>query len=223
MEKAVAFRTIMNGPYRDHPTEEALERFLLNQSEEDELEIVETHVLACEACVTRLETLEFNIQATKVACRDLLVEQAAKLAEPLIPSPIHAFKRWLSWSSLPRLSLTGGSLAACALTLTFLSLPRQVNLTAYRGADTNTVAQWLPLDLHLNASELPPGPVNVEVVNAQGGKIWHGAATIRNDQINVRIPRLTTAGSYLIRISSAQDDASAELLREFSIQAKSPF
>ena len=41
--------------YLDHPNEEALERFLRNEVQESELETIETHILACESCVTRLE------------------------------------------------------------------------------------------------------------------------------------------------------------------------
>ncbi len=220
MEKAVAFRTLMNGPYRHHPPEDALERFLLQQSEEDELEIVETHILACETCVTRLETLEFNIKATKLALSEL--QQAERLAETAQPVPKPGFN-FFSWLTLPRLSLAGASLAACALALTFLSVPREVTLTAYRGAETNYVSQWLPLELHLNARELPAGPVRVEVVNAQGGKVWQGNAAVQSDHIDLRIPRFTVAGQYFVRVYSNQDEPAATLLREFSIQTKSPF
>ena len=57
--------------YLEHPTEEALERFLLHQSQEAEIEIVETHILACESCVERLEVLETHIAATKIALAEL--------------------------------------------------------------------------------------------------------------------------------------------------------
>ena len=154
MERAVKFRTIMNGPYRDHPSEDALERFLLNQSEEEELDIVESHILACESCVTRLETLELNIEATKMALKDQLAEQAAKDAQPVSDRP-----RWLSWLTLPRMSFAGVALAACALTITFASVPREATLMAYRGTETAIVSEWVPLNLQLNAkrsSQWPP-------------------------------------------------------------------
>ena len=218
MEKAVKFRTIMNEPYRDHPNEDALERFLLNQSEEDELEIVETHILACEACVTRLETLEFQIEATKVALRDFQkAEQSAKTAQPKRKTSL------LSWLTVPRLSFAGAALAACAIALTFVSMPRNVSLAAYRGTETNFVSQWLPLDAHLNGRDLPAGPVRIEVVDARGGNIWLGAATVKDEQIEVHIPRFTSAGQYFVRVYSTQEDASGGLLREFSIQTKPLF
>ncbi len=50
-----------------HPTEESLERFLLKHSQEEELAVVETHILACESCVARLESLEMNVAVMKLA------------------------------------------------------------------------------------------------------------------------------------------------------------
>lgn len=216
MEKAVTFRTIMNGPYRDHPHEDALERFLLNQSEEEELEVVETHILACESCVTRLETLELNLAATKLALQELQAEQAAKLAQPT-PGRTTRFR----WLSLPQLSFAGAALAACAVAVTFVSVPREVTVMANRGTETTLVSQWLPLDLHLDAWDLPAGPVKVEIVNANGTSVWQGDASIQDDKLNVRTGRLTAPGPYYVRVFAKNPDA--EQLREYSIQAKPLF
>jgi hypothetical protein len=218
MEKPTAFRTIMNAPDRDHPDEDALERFLLNQSEEQELEIIETHILACEACVTRLETLELNIAATKLAIKTMQAEQAAKLAK----AAHGGF--WKNWVTVPRLAGAGAAMAACALTLTVASLPNEVTLTAYRGSETVAVKEWRPLKMHLNARDLPPGPVGIEVVNNQGDRIWQGQSIVKEENIDVNVPRLTKAGNYYLRVYSvASKDAAAELEREFALQAKPLF
>jgi hypothetical protein len=219
MEKAVTFRTIMNGPYRDHPSEDALERFLLNQSEEEELEIVETHVLACESCVTRLETLELNLEATKIALKEYLAEQAAKVAQPV---PGRA--GWFSWLTVPRMSFAGAALAACAITITLASVPRQATLVANRGADTTVVSEWIPLDLHLDARDLPVGPLSVQVIDSQGNQVWQGEATAHKDVLKVQVGRLKSVGEYFVRVySPAASDAKSELLREYSLQAKPLF
>ena len=105
----------------------------------------------------------------------------------------------MNWLTAPRLSFAGASLAACAIALTLVSVPRNVNLTAFRGTETNAVTQWLPLELHLNATDLPVGPVTVEVVDGQGGKIWQGPATVKNDLIDVKVSRLTASGPYFVR------------------------
>lgn len=54
-----------------HPSEEALERFLLDSLEGPELVQLERHILACESCVTRLEEIEVMLAATKLALRHL--------------------------------------------------------------------------------------------------------------------------------------------------------
>lgn len=216
MEKAVNFRSIMNGPYQDHPHEDALERFLLNQSEEEELEIVETHILACESCVTRLETLEFNLAATKLALTNLQAEQAAKLAQPTTSRT-----SWLSWLTMPRLSFAGAGLAACALAFALVSVPREVDVLANRGNETTVVSQWLPLHLHLDARDLPTGPVDVDVVDPNGGRVWRGQSTIEGDKLEVKTGRLTSAGNYFVRVFPKNDPA--QELREYSITAKPLF
>jgi hypothetical protein len=60
---------MMNESYRDHKDDEALERFLLNMSSEEELEILESHIIACGYCIERLETLETDIGAIRLALR----------------------------------------------------------------------------------------------------------------------------------------------------------
>ncbi len=217
MEKLVFFPTTMNEPYRDHPDEEALERFLLNRSDEEELEIVETHIMACEGCVEKLEALEYQITATKIALKSHVTERCASIAHQQTES------RFGNWLTLTRFSLAGGAVAACALVLTVVSIPRQENISAYRGAEVTNVAAWTPLSLHLDANDLPPGSVAVEVVDARGGKIWQGAATNANDQIDVDIPRLKSSRHYLVRVYSTQDDALGALLREYSMQTKPLF
>ena len=212
MEKAVSFRTFMNSPYLDHPSADALERFLLNQSEEDELDIVETHMLACEACVARLETLEVQVAATKLALQSLEAESKLQLANP--PAKRSG---WVCWLTLPQLSFAGAGLAACAVVLTFMSVPREVTVATFRGTETTVVSEWLPLDLHLNARELPAGPVQVEIVKAEGGTVWQGQSVIRNDQIEIKV-RFTKTGQYLIQVSSNGDP-----LREYSIQTQPLF
>jgi hypothetical protein len=85
-----------------------------------------------------------------------------------------------------------------------------------------TVGEYRPLNLHLNAADLPPGPVRVEVVNGKGDKFWEGPATVQKDRIDVRVPRITASGNYFVRVFPPEMKAGAEdeLLREFSINAK---
>jgi anti-sigma factor RsiW len=219
MEKAVLFRTIMNEPYPDHPSEDALERFLLNQSDEEEFEAVETHYLACEACVTRLEALELDLAARKMAIRTYLAEQA-------VQPPVTAAKQqsWFSWLTAPRLSFAGAALAACALAVTFVSVPRDVSLVAARGNETQIVSQWLPLHLHLQARDLKAGPVTVKVLDNAGKQTWQGEALVKNEEIEVRTPRMRATGDFLVQVySRSAADSTADLVREYKLQARPGF
>ncbi|HZQ51482.1 MAG TPA: hypothetical protein VFB14_04745 [Bryobacteraceae bacterium] len=206
---------MMLDPYLDHPAEDALERFLLQQCHEEELEAVETHILACESCITRLEDLELQITATKLALQELESERIAREAAKGQHS-------WKSWFTIPTLSWAAG--AAC-LALALLAAPRfvpaNVNLSAYRGLESPTVPEGRPLDLHLNAADLAEGRVGVEVVDSNGSELWKGSANIQHDQAEVVVPRITEPGAHFVRLyAPAQDDGEGRLLREFAFQVQ---
>jgi hypothetical protein len=203
----------MNEPYLEHPSEEALERFLLNMSPEEELEALETHVLACSYCVDQLEYLETQIAATRLALQMLESDQAKKKS-------VDQNSSWKSWFTIPRLSLAGAG-AALAAGVLFFSLPRDVNLTAFRGTETAIVSEWRPLRLHLNAKGLPEGPILVELANNSGSIVWKGTSAVGHDTVDVTLPRITKSGPHFLRLYTAPQDASGgELLREFALHAK---
>jgi hypothetical protein len=216
----------MTDPYLDHPNEEALERFLRNEAQETELETIETHILACESCVTRLEALEIELAAVKVACRELQTERIQKEAA--------RSRSWRDWFTLPALSWAGAA-AVLAIGITTIPqfLPRDVNLTASRGLETGmtlspcgtleaaVVPEGRPLDLHLKADDLPEGRVNLEIVNGLGKRVWQGAGVIRQQQANVVVPRITTAGAYFLRLyNPAQTGSEPDVLREFRFEVR---
>jgi len=203
----------MNEPYREHPKEEALERFLLNMSSEEELETVETHILACESCVDQLETLETQIAATRLALRQLESKPASKTSVDL-------FDRWKTWFTIPKLSLATAGVAMAAGAI-LLSIPRDVSITAYRGSETAIVSEGRPLHMHLNAAGLAPGPIAVELADYNGSIAWRGASSIRNDTVDVHLPRITKSGPHFLRLYSVpRDGTEPSLLREFAFEAK---
>jgi hypothetical protein len=203
----------MNEPYREHPSEEALERFLLNTSPEEELEILETHVLACGYCVEQLETLETQIAATRLALQTLEAQRTSKRSAA-------ASSRWKSWFTIPKLSFAATGAVAVAGAI-FFSIPRDVAITAYRGTETAIVSEGRPLHMHLNAAGLNPGAIAVELANAQGSLVWKGTSVVRNDSINVTLPRITQSGSHYLRLySPPQAGTEAVLLREFALDAE---
>lgn len=204
--------------YLEHPNEEALERFLLRRSEEPEIEMVETHILACDACVERLEILETQIAATKIALQEFQM-QAERKASAREKRPWRGNRSWKPGFGTAGLSFAGA--VACLALVVGLFSPAQVHLSAYRGIETPLVPEWRPLHMHLNATDLANGPVAVQLVNGEGAEIWKGASAIRNDQVDVNMPRLTKTGNYFVRLyEPSKGGAEGDLLREFAFRVK---
>jgi hypothetical protein len=203
----------MTEPYREHPDEEALERFLLNMSPEEELEIVETHALVCGYCVEQLEALETEIAVNRLALKELEAERIWKASVP-VPN------RWRGWYTGLRLSFAASGVAAAAAVILF-SIPRDVIITAYRGTETVVVSEGRPLHMHLNAVGLAAGPIAVELAENNGAIVWRGTSLVRNDNVDVTLPRITKSGAHFLRLYSPTHLGSeGELLREFALDAK---
>ncbi|MBV9156199.1 MAG: hypothetical protein JO097_08040 [Acidobacteriaceae bacterium] len=221
MEKKIRSAVLMQNSYFDHPTEEDLERFLLRRSQGEEIDLIETHILACESCVARLEALETEIPPLKLALEQSETERLQKEAA-------RAEHRWTAWLTFPRLSLAG---AAAVLLLGVALAPQfirrasppvaEITLSAYRGVETPVVPLNRPLHLHLNALDLAEGPVTVQIVNSNGFEIWKRNAAVHKDEVSISVPNLQTAGAHLLRLySPAQANGPGELLREFAFRVK---
>ncbi len=228
----------MTNPYLEHPDEEALERFLLHKSEDQELEVLETHILACESCITRLETLETQLSDLKTA---LIASEERRIQKEL--NPVQS--SWKNWFTIPRLSWAGAACAALAIGLSvipsslhkaqFASASSQtavanlsacsgsnndVDLATCRGSETTTLPGTHPLDLRIDATDITPGPVDVQVVNGTGNQIWQGQTTVKNDRAEVKLPQLSQTGPYFLRFYAQSAGPERELLREFRFEVK---
>ena len=210
--------------YPEHPSEEDLERFLLHRIEsEAELEGMETHILACHSCVTRLEDLEIQIAATKMALADLHQQTVAENFASEMAGRSKKSRWSFSWLNTKTLSLAG---AAAALALTVTVIPHgtpvvEKDMSAFRGAEINTIPAGKTVLVHLNAKDLPENPVSVEVVNADGNEIWNSAGKVDHQTVDAKLPPIDTKGNYLLRIYEADNkDAHGELLREFAFDVK---
>lgn len=198
-----------------HPSEDALERFVLHRMQEEELESFESHILACDNCVSRLEYLEVQIAATKMALSDLHQEKVAEN---------YAKSKKSSWAWL---KISGYSLAgvAAAAILTVANLPSfntvERDISGYRGSETIELPVNHPLYLHLNAKDLAASPVALEVVSAEGNEIWKGRSVVDHQKVDTHLPKITERGNYLLRVySSPADQGQGALLKEFSIEVK---
>jgi hypothetical protein len=215
------FVLVMQDTYFEHPAEEALERYLLNRCHEDELETVETHLLACESCVSRLENLKLEITAMKQALAQWQEEEAMRSAKIVQPFG------WRRWFAVPKLAWAV-AVAALALSITLVPHFRNlngetanVNLSAYRGLETVFVPQGRALHITLNAEDLPSGGAEVSLVDSNGATVWSGPAQIHDNRAVVTVPRIQQAGAYFVRLSSKSSGGTEpELLREFSITVR---
>ena len=175
----------MNEPYREHPSEEALERFLLNMSPEEELEILESHVLACGYCVDQLETLETQIAATRLALQKWKKQRILK-------------RSWLKlrvagngWFTIPTLSFAATGAVAAAGQFYFRS--RVTSPLRRIVHETVVVVRRTSLHMHLNAAGLNPGAIAIELADFKGSIVWKGTSVIRHDPIDVSLPALHMA------------------------------
>jgi hypothetical protein len=211
----------MQSTYSDHPTEEALERFLLHQSREAELEVLETHILACESCVTRLEHLEVWLAATKLALNEILAQKSVKATANEGPS----WRR--SWLTIRNLSWAG---TVAALALGIVIVPQMirrtapvsdVTLSAYRGMETSVVPEGHRLHVRLETTDLAEGPVTASIVNSTGAEIWSGTTVIRREKVEITVPPVTEAGPHFLRLyAPSQGNSQRDLLREFMFQVE---
>lgn len=210
--------------FKDHPSEESLERYLLHQSSNGELDTIETHILACDDCVARLERAELYIATMRAACREIKEEE-----RNTVPA-VSWIDRATGWLTPLRLSWTAG---LAVLVAALIVAPAQfahrspvsaahVNLAAWRGAESVAVPSRRPLNIRLNSIDLPDGAVGVQLVDSLGREVSHGSATIHQESAQVALPALQTTGTYFLRLYSASNTKSGQrdLLREFAFQAK---
>jgi hypothetical protein len=209
----------MQNTYLEHPSEEMLERYVLHHSNETELDTVETHVLACENCVARLEDLESYVSVMREANRQLQSERAQQPVKQSVRTTL------LNWLTPQRMVLVGAA-AVLAVTVSVGPLYRSSNhdatpvsasLSAWRGAEAHTLPANHPLNVRLNASALAEHQVWAELVDSSGHQLWHGATPIARDSAVVKLPALAASRNYFLRLYTAEDNGKGpgDLLREF--------
>lgn len=199
--------------YLEHPSDESLEQFVMNRLGESELEYVETHIMACEPCISKLELLEDQMAAMQIALRQAEAERVCKEAA-------RSSSFWQKWFSVPNLSWAA---AAAGLALCLLLGPRfvpaSVQVGAERGDQAVIVPENRPLNVSLNAVDVPEGQTRIQIVSDSGNEVWSGNAAVRNGKAAVSMPAFKEPGVYFVRLYPAAGSAS-EPTREFRLEAK---
>jgi hypothetical protein len=212
----------MKNSYLEHPNNEALEALLLVRCSEQEQEAIETHFLACNTCIERLEILNHEIADLKRVLSQVELEPIQAEA-----SPKRRF--WENWFSIPTISWAGAAGATIAAVLTIcphFSTPSasvaqptaSALLSAYRGIDSTRVPRNRPWTLNLDASDIPQGRVDAELVTSAGRQLWHGAALVDNhEQTHISLNQISQPGTYFVRLY-VPSAGERELLREFRFE-----
>src|SRR5579863_6534565 len=154
--------------FNEHPGEDRLEEYAFRRLREKEIEPLEEHLLICETCQDRLAAVDEYILSMKTA--------AAQMPQP---QP----KRWRLLLSPRLLAATAGLAALLIAGFLFrvpgspAGTPAQVELVSFRGAEMARVPAKRPVDLSIDASDLPPSPAyRIEVVDEAGSQEWNGEA-----------------------------------------------
>lgn len=196
-----------------HPSEDLLEKFAQRQCDDEEIELVETHILGCETCVTKLEELEDFIEAFQSGYEEFRRSSRSR--------PVRRLS--FQWA----VGIAAAAVLGVGLSLVPLpghsdrraSLPAApVQLSAERGNDTVAAPAARPLQVRLTPTDLPQGKLTVEVVNAVGSSVWSGSTQVAREEAIVNLPPMT-AGSYFLRLYAGSKEQS-DLLREFAFQIK---
>lgn len=198
----------------------------MNRCENVELELVETHILACESCVTRLEILESEISHMKEVLQDWQARQTLVAEKQTSVEDKQLQPSW--WSRLsdmltmPKLAWAG-AMAVVALGLALVPQMRtgtgavaEASLSAVRGKEMVMVPRDRQVRLHLNASELATGSVRIEVVDQDETPLWTGQRTLQGGATDVVVPPIHETGPCFARLYSGEGN----LLHEFSFDVR---
>ena len=195
--------------YHDaHIEEEMLERYALNQLNEEQSAPLEEHLLVCSKCQDRLDAVDEYVQTMKQSLKD---KPAAKGG--------HVFQK-------PRLALVFAGALAFAGALLVLPVrrihmaPVDVRLHASRGGDSLPIVEaqsGAPLILHMDATEIVSSDVySVEVVNARGKRVWRGSASPHANELSVEVSSDLQSGRYWIRLFDSSKPP--VLIREYGLE-----
>ena len=213
-EKKIRMRYIKSllsfeGTTGSHPDEDDLEEFVFGRLDGVELDRIEEHLLACEACRRQLTETENFVASTRAAARKMLGA----------PAPTPRARRF----SAPAWALAG----ACAVGVLAISFslvprfraPRSVDLlVAERGVTLATAPSQRPLDLRLDAAGL--SAQWLEIVDAQGLRLQGVPISVANGLVLHRAPPLPQGQVWIRLYAEPSPQPQTVPLREFSLRVQ---
>ena len=203
--------------FEEHCRDEALELYAAGRLEESSTEILEEHILICEACRIRLDEADRYAKAMRAGAARIRLQEKPKSG---------FFGRIFLWLPGPAPVWTTAAAAVCGLAIVAsLALLRpgdtgpavSVALRAERGtAATAPAHRRLDLQLDVRGLQLGAAP-REEIVNADGRVLQKAAANEKADSVEFRTDRGWDAGTYFVRVFPA---GATEAVREYALQLK---
>lgn len=197
------------GTTGSHPDEDDLEEFVFGRLDGVELDRIEEHLLACEACRRQLTETENFVASTRAAARKMLGA----------PAPTPRARRF----SAPAWALAG-AFAVVLLAISFslvprFRAPRSVDLlVAERGVTLATAPSQRPLDLRLDAAGL--SAQWLEIVDAQGLRLQGVPISVANGLVLHRAPPLPQGQVWIRLYAEPSPQPQTVPLREFSLRVQ---
>jgi hypothetical protein len=194
-----------------HATDDALERFAMNNLAGPELAQFEEHLLVCETCQDRL--------AREDTIRQRVRDGAEALGRRRASLPWRLRK--LAWVATPlAVALLVVAASAWHTLRRSNAAPAVILLETTRETDSPALAAALagqPLTLVLDLTDLQKfSEYSIEIVDARGRSAFQSKGFPRNDKLQVTLTRGLAAGLYFVRLHTPV----RELLREYALTVR---
>lgn len=201
-----------------HVGEERLEAYAMNSLAEDEVAIVEEHLLVCVTCQDQLAAVEQYGRAMQGAAKRIREEEAAA---PVTPG---AWEKVRAWFHTPIPIFAGVLAVASVILMVGLNLdqkpgpPVEVELQAIRGETGTTALAGHALHLRLDNRGIPDlATWPIEIVDQVGNKVWTGTGTRSDTAILATVDQSFKQGTYFVRLLKDGD----EPVREYQLIVRS--
>jgi hypothetical protein len=201
--------------FHSHPTEETWEKYVFDRLSDQDAATVEEHLLVCESCQASLQEVTEYIQLMKVGT----ASRHSAAADPLA----RGWRRFRDSAAQPVgrvVWITGLAVVCLALWRPTGSHPpseiTSVRLESFRGggvAIAHAPARK-PLDLSINASDVPTAPeYRMTVITSSGQQVWAGTPNRSDGMLSVHLAQGLNAGTYWVRLYSRD----SEILGEYGL------
>ncbi|MCX6623074.1 MAG: zf-HC2 domain-containing protein, partial [Acidobacteria bacterium] len=157
-----------------HASEEALERYSLGASSDEETAQIEEHLLICHNCQDRLAETDLLIKPLRAA----LAAEVSPVDGPAFGGKRKPLRKFLLWFAPHKLAWMPAFALVLLMAFAWTDFrvaspaPQRVALTVFRGAESDASAQAsaeAPIQLSMNLSALGVSPsYRIEIVNSMG-------------------------------------------------------